>query len=237
MYPFQEYGYRYPSPGVSSGYSSGVSTPAMTPPLLPPNYVYESMMANQPVWMSGVAKPQDQTLLTHILQLQQQTNQIVSAMMAPQPVYYPQQVQRQHTPCIPVGAFQDPGNIMYLNLAQQVLNSAPQIDEATLARAVLVVANAMNSSKTGYISQLRSSMDTMTPPIITPTAVRFDGNQESAFYVNTHGHVLAANMQRPAASSPPSKSSSPTQSPQATPGFGPKPAVMPSPDDDDAIYN
>lgn len=234
MYPIPtEYGFRYPSPGVSSGYSSGVSTPGMTPPLLPPNYVYDTMMANQPVWMMGAGtKPTDQNVLAQILQLQQQTNQLVSALTAPpQQVYYPQQVQRQFTPCIPAGGFPQDNNMYYQHLAQQVLSSAPQIDEATLARAVIVVANAMNSgNKTGYIAQLRP--DTMTPPIITPTAVRFEGSQESSFYINTHGHVLRAT-----ASSPPSKASSPSQSPQATPGFGSKPPAIPGPDDDDAIYN
>jgi hypothetical protein len=203
---------RYPSPGMYS-MSSGVSTPAMTPP--PVASVYDAMMANQPQWMSGFQKP-DNAVLSQILHLQQQTNQLVTAIAQTtpsQPVYFPQQVQQRHTPSIPSN-----GDAQYQHLAQQVLSSAPAVDEATIARAVVVVANAMVNNRTGYIPNLRSSYDTMTPPILTPTAMR-------AGHVHTDSFIIHR------ASPPVGKPNPLAQSPvEATPAFGNK-------DDDEPIYN
>ena len=202
-----EYYNRY-SPGVysnsSSGYSSGVSTPAMTPP---PGYMLEAMMTNQPCW---AAKPGPDMIMHQIIQLQQQTNQLIHSLQRP-PHFYPTTHQ--------LGFQKEPN---FTQIAQSVLSSCPSLDEQTIARAVVVVANAMVANRAG----VRSSYN--TPPVITPTAVRSatpawlaSAAEGDMFSINSQGQVIVS----------PTKS----LSPKPTPGFGLK--LKRTDEEEECIYN
>ena len=178
-----------------SGYSSGSSSAVSTPALTPNPAVMEGMFSHQPAWMTGKpAYTPPEAMLNQVLHLQQQTNQLINALKEQQ--FHQQQQQQQHvyphfapnahpymrgppvyaSPPSPAPQLAMNGGGGYqeaIHVAQSVLASSPQVDEHTLARAVVAAANALianaSMARAGNISSLRA---TPPPAVIMPTAVR-----------------------------------------------------------------
>jgi hypothetical protein len=162
MYP-----YRYTASPAYSVASSGVSTPAMTPPLIPPPML-DSMLANQPGWITNVNK---ESILMRISELQAQTAHLVGLLkQQQQPVYYPSFVSGGgYSPCPTPPVVSGVPHEAFL-AAQAVFASVPRnnhLDESVLARAVVAAAQALVANKSGYIPNLRQHHE-----VIIPEAVR-----------------------------------------------------------------
>lgn len=160
--------HRHYSPAPSSYCSSAVSTPSIAPT---PGMFQESMLAHQPAFLIHAQPKMNGAILSHILQLQQQTHALIQSLVQPQeqPVYAPQFVQTRGyyspapTPPQVPPASSDP----YL-VAQQILGSGP-IDESSIARAVVVVAGVIAAKQSGSMSGLRAAPP---PTMHMPQAMR-----------------------------------------------------------------